>query len=88
MKTFKWAGRRRIVAAPLLALASLALAAALPSTAAAQALVKLKAGMVTGIDQVGLPIALERGYFEKHGLDVTLARPYWVKRVAPLPVEQ
>ena len=32
--------------------------------------------MVTGIDQVGLPIALERGFFEKHGLDVTVARPY------------
>ena len=32
--------------------------------------------MVTGIDQVGLPIALERGFFEKHGLDVTIARPY------------
>ena len=44
--------------------------------AAAQTLVKLKAGMVTGIDQVGLPIALERGFFEKHGLDVTIARPY------------
>ncbi|HYF59490.1 MAG TPA: ABC transporter substrate-binding protein [Burkholderiaceae bacterium] len=42
----------------------------------AQALVKMKAGMVTGIDQVGLPIALERGFFEKHGLDVTIARPY------------
>jgi sulfonate transport system substrate-binding protein len=38
--------------------------------------VKLKAGMVTGIDQVGLPIALERGFFEKWGLDVTIARPY------------
>jgi ABC-type nitrate/sulfonate/bicarbonate transport system substrate-binding protein len=38
--------------------------------------VKLKAGMVTGIDQVGLPIALERGFFEKQGLDVTIARPY------------
>ena len=37
---------------------------------------KLKAGMVTGIDQVGLPIALERGFFEKQGLDVTIARPY------------
>jgi len=42
----------------------------------AQNLVKVKAGMVTGIDQVGLPIALERGFFEKHGLDVTIARPY------------
>ena len=57
---------------PLLTLAALAL----PLTAAAQTLVKLKAGMVTGIDQVGLPIALERGFFEKHGLDVTVARPY------------
>ncbi|HUN68989.1 MAG TPA: ABC transporter substrate-binding protein [Burkholderiales bacterium] len=49
-----------------------------PSLAFAQAKapVKLKAGMVTGIDQVGLPIALERGYFEKWGLDVTIARPY------------
>jgi sulfonate transport system substrate-binding protein len=42
----------------------------------AQTLVKLKAGMVTGIDQIGLPIALERGFFEKNGLDVTIARPY------------
>ena len=42
----------------------------------AQTLTKLKAGMVTGIDQVGLPIALERGFFEKYGLDVTIARPY------------
>ncbi len=44
--------------------------------AQAKAPVKLKAGMVTGIDQVGLPIALERGHFEKYGLDVTIARPY------------
>jgi len=42
----------------------------------AQTLTKMKAGMVTGIDQVGLPIALERGFFEKNGLDVTVARPY------------
>ncbi len=51
---------------------------AAPSLALAQAKapVKLKAGMVTGIDQVGLPIALERGFFEKWGLDVTIARPY------------
>lgn len=52
----------------------LALLAALP--AQAQTMVKMKAGMVTGIDQVGLPIALERGFFEKYGLDVTIARPY------------
>jgi len=56
--------------------ATLAITLALPLGAAAQTLVKLRAGMVTGIDQVGLPIALERGFFEKHGLDVTIARPY------------
>ncbi|MHB0770623.1 ABC transporter substrate-binding protein [Bradyrhizobium sp. 5.13L] len=44
--------------------------------ASAQTPTKLKAGMVTGIDQIGLPIALERGFFEKYGLDVTIARPY------------
>ncbi len=44
--------------------------------AAAQNLVKLKAGMVSGVDQLGLAIALDRGYFEKWGLDVTIARPY------------
>lgn len=44
--------------------------------ASAQNMTKLKAGMVTGIDQIGLPIALERGFFEKYGLDVTIARPY------------
>src|ERR1700694_3297962 len=46
------------------------------ASASAQAPVKLKAGMVTGIDQIGLPIALERGFFEKWGLDVAIARPY------------
>src|SRR3954454_24468140 len=50
--------------------------ALLAGPAMAQQLVKVKAGMVTGIDQIGLPIALERGFFEKHGLDVTVARPY------------
>jgi sulfonate transport system substrate-binding protein len=53
-----------------------ALALAAGSSAHAQTPVKLKAGMVTGIDQVGLPIALERGFFEKVGLDVEIARPY------------
>jgi len=36
----------------------------------------MKAGMVAGVDQIGLPIALERGFFEKWGLDVTISRPY------------
>lgn len=52
------------------------LALAAGTAAHAQALIKMKAGMVTGIDQVGLPIALERGFFEKYGLDVAIARPY------------
>jgi sulfonate transport system substrate-binding protein len=46
------------------------------TAAAAQTMTKLKAGMVTGFDQIGLPIALERGFFEKQGLDVEIARPY------------
>jgi ABC-type nitrate/sulfonate/bicarbonate transport system substrate-binding protein len=49
---------------------------ATPGIVRAQTLTKLKAGMVTGIDQLGLPIALERGFFEKWGLDVEIARPY------------
>jgi sulfonate transport system substrate-binding protein len=32
--------------------------------------------MVAAVDMLALPIALERGFFEKHGLDVTIARPY------------
>lgn len=56
---------------------ALTLVVAVPVTAsAAEDLVPLNAGMVTGIDQVGLPIALEQGFFEKWGLDVTIARPY------------
>lgn len=50
--------------------------AAWAARARAREPVKLRAGMVTGIDQVGLPIALERGFFEEEGLDVTIARPY------------
>src|SRR5664279_1194710 len=55
----------------------LGVALALGCTAAgAQTMVKLKAGMVSGFYQIGLPISLERGFFEKRGLDVTIARPY------------
>src|ERR1035437_9426944 len=46
------------------------------AAAGAQTMVKLKAGMVSGFDQIGLPIALERGLSEKRGLDVTIGRPY------------
>lgn len=54
----------------------LCLSLLVPGLSLSQDLVKLKAGMVAGIDQIGLPIALERGFFEKHGLDVTISRPY------------
>jgi sulfonate transport system substrate-binding protein len=61
---------------PMLLRGLLALGLFFSGPAMAQSLVKLKAGMVTGIDQIGLPIALERGFFEKQGLDVEIARPY------------
>lgn len=57
-------------------LSALLLAAPTAALSQSKSPVKLKAGMVTGIDQVGLPIALERGFFEKWGLDVAIARPY------------
>jgi sulfonate transport system substrate-binding protein len=44
--------------------------------APAQAQTKLKVGMVAAVDMLALPIAVERGFFEKYGLDVTIARPY------------
>src|SRR5947207_15911392 len=49
-----------------------------PSLALAQAKdpIKLKVGMVAAVDMLALPIAVERGFFEKYGLDVTIARPY------------
>ncbi|RYF45169.1 MAG: ABC transporter substrate-binding protein, partial [Comamonadaceae bacterium] len=44
----------------------------LPSVGLAQANnpVKLKVGMVAAVDMLALPIAVERGFFEKYGLDV------------------
>jgi sulfonate transport system substrate-binding protein len=44
--------------------------------AKAQDLVKLKVGMVSAVDMLAIPVALERGFYEKQGLDVTIARPY------------
>ena len=54
----------------------LCLSLLVPGLSMSQDMVKMKAGMVAGIDQIGLPIALERGFFEKWGLDVTISRPY------------
>ncbi|MGO1562410.1 MAG: ABC transporter substrate-binding protein [Actinomycetaceae bacterium] len=36
----------------------------------------VSAGWVSAIDQVGLPAALDRGYFEDAGLDVTVEEPF------------
>src|SRR4030067_1892425 len=43
---------------------------------AAPAPVKLRVGIVAAIDQLGTPVALDRGFFEKWGLDVTIATPF------------
>ncbi|WP_406044358.1 NrtA/SsuA/CpmA family ABC transporter substrate-binding protein [Micromonospora sp. NBC_00898] len=42
----------------------------------AAAMTKVRAGYVSAIDQIGLPVGLERGYFEEEGLDVELAQPF------------
>ena len=34
------------------------------------------AGYVSAMDQIGLPVGLERGVFEEEGLDVTLSQPF------------
>src|ERR1700754_1959790 len=39
-------------------------------------MVKVRAGYVSAIDQIGLPVALETGQFEEQGLDVELAQPF------------
>ncbi|UYM04967.1 ABC transporter substrate-binding protein [Solicola gregarius] len=36
----------------------------------------VSAGMVAAIDQIGLPAALDQGFFEKEGLNVEIAEPY------------
>src|SRR5574341_1521848 len=46
------------------------------SGAAAPAPVKLRVGIVAAIDQLGTPVAVDRGFFEKWGLDVTIANPF------------
>ena len=58
----------------LLLLGAALMLACLP--AQAQDLIKLNVGMVSAIDMLALPVATERGFFEKQGLDVTIARPY------------
>jgi len=64
-------------AAVLAAAALLVLAGwGLSTSRAGPALIPLKVGIVAAIDQLGVPVALDRGLFEKWGLDVTIATPY------------
>src|SRR5450830_1911451 len=58
----------------LIMLGAAVMLACLPANA--QTPVKLKVGMVSAIDMLALPVALERGFFEKRELDASIARPY------------
>ncbi len=67
--------RRMGRSAVLVVLLAVVLAAA-PGGQAAPALTKVRAGIVAAIDQLGVPVALDQGLFEKWGLEVTIATPY------------
>jgi sulfonate transport system substrate-binding protein len=43
---------------------------------AEEELMEVRAGWVSAVDQLGLPAAVELGFFEEHGLDVKLAEPF------------
>lgn len=77
MMVHRWSHRRQ---RGLMLLAGITLAAFVltvaPVGTAGPAPIKLKVGIVAAIDQLGVPVALDRGFFEKWGLDVTIATPY------------
>jgi sulfonate transport system substrate-binding protein len=52
------------------------LATVAPAGQAGPAAARLRVGIVGAIDQLGVPVALDRGLFEKWGLDVAIATPY------------
>ena len=74
MKQYRSVWQRRFVAVAGVTLAGLVLL--VYSGRAAPAPIKLKVGIVAAIDQLGVPVALDRGFFEKWGMDVTIATPY------------
>jgi sulfonate transport system substrate-binding protein len=47
-----------------------------PATTGEVEMVTVRAGWVSAVDQLGLPAAVEQGFFEEHGLDVELAEPF------------
>lgn len=60
----------------LAAIAGVVCLLVVPAGLAGPAPVKLRVGIVGAIDQLGVPVALDRGFFERWGLDVTIATPY------------
>lgn len=74
-----WGSGRRVrwVSTALVCVATAVLIlAASPVGKAGPAPIKLRVGIVAAIDQLGVPVALDHGLFEKWGLDVTIATPY------------
>ncbi|MFI5341598.1 MAG: ABC transporter substrate-binding protein [Candidatus Methylomirabilales bacterium] len=79
--TISWTVARRpasVIAVTLVAMILPLVTAGPAATGAASpaTLTKVSTGIVGAIDQLGTPVALDRGFFEKWGLDVTIARPY------------
>jgi sulfonate transport system substrate-binding protein len=56
--------------------ASLTALPGMPAAGAAPAVARVRAGIVAAIDQLGVPVAQDRGFFERWGLDVAIANPY------------
>lgn len=74
-------GGKRPASAIVVSLVAMVFALAMADSAEAGAagpatLTKVSTGIVGAIDQLGTPVALDRGFFEKWGLEVTIARPY------------
>lgn len=69
-------GRRGVRWIALAAIAGVIVWHAAPAGLAGPAPVRLRVGIVGAIDQMGVPVALDRGFFEKWGLDVAIATPY------------
>ncbi len=74
-------GRRRPTLGIIVVLVAVVFALTTAGPAAAGAAspaapIKVSTGIVGAIDQLGTPVALDRGFFEKWGLDVSIARPY------------
>lgn len=59
-----------------LALTTAACSSPTPAPAGDDEAITVSAGWVSAIDQIGLPAALDQGFFEDAGLDVELAEPF------------